>query len=205
MPTDNVSIAALQDRIYLLIRLYRVRGHRIARVDGVQLALQQPGRNRGARQTCGASRDRESGPFAQDVAHHLRRVRAQRPPHAELVTTDGDSVREDAVDADAGQRERAGREGRGEPRGEAANRPRGLDVGLHRTHVVDRQPRIERRDRRPDVRAERGWIPIGPDDVRHRTSLPDPIRNEYLRREILDEAAQPEMPHDADDGHAAIG
>src|SRR3954467_14440201 len=33
MPADNASIAALQDRIYLLIRLYRVRGHRIARVD----------------------------------------------------------------------------------------------------------------------------------------------------------------------------
>jgi 2-oxoglutarate dehydrogenase E1 component len=29
----GVSAAALQDRIYLLIRLYRVRGHRIARVD----------------------------------------------------------------------------------------------------------------------------------------------------------------------------
>src|SRR5690348_13483421 len=34
------GIAALQDRIYLLIRLYRVRGHRIARVD--PLGLPQP-------------------------------------------------------------------------------------------------------------------------------------------------------------------
>ena len=72
-------------------------------------------------------------------------------------------------------------------------------------HVVDRQPRIERRDRRPDVRGERRRIPIGPHDVRHRASLPEPIGNEDLRREILDEAAQPEMPHDADDGHASIG
>src|SRR6266404_3373030 len=34
------EIAALQDRVYLLIRLYRVRGHRIARVD--PLGLPQP-------------------------------------------------------------------------------------------------------------------------------------------------------------------
>ena len=34
------AMAALQDRIYLLIRLYRVRGHRIARVD--PLGLPQP-------------------------------------------------------------------------------------------------------------------------------------------------------------------
>src|SRR6185295_1715505 len=34
------EIAAMQDRVYLLIRLYRVRGHRIARVD--PLGLPQP-------------------------------------------------------------------------------------------------------------------------------------------------------------------
>src|SRR5438128_1618468 len=34
------DMAALQDRVYLLIRLYRVRGHRIARVD--PLGLPQP-------------------------------------------------------------------------------------------------------------------------------------------------------------------
>src|SRR6266704_6287023 len=35
-PTKRIvdpEIAAFQDRVYLLIRLYRVRGHRIARVD----------------------------------------------------------------------------------------------------------------------------------------------------------------------------
>jgi 2-oxoglutarate dehydrogenase E1 component len=38
LPTAD--LAALQDRVYLLIRLYRVRGHRIARVD--PLGLPQP-------------------------------------------------------------------------------------------------------------------------------------------------------------------
>src|SRR5947207_13816421 len=36
----HAQAAAIQDRIYLLIRLYRVRGHRIARVD--PLGLPQP-------------------------------------------------------------------------------------------------------------------------------------------------------------------
>jgi 2-oxoglutarate dehydrogenase E1 component len=39
-PASTLASAALQDRIYLLIRLYRVRGHRIARVD--PLGLPQP-------------------------------------------------------------------------------------------------------------------------------------------------------------------
>ncbi len=36
------EIAALQDRVYLLIRLYRVRGHRIARVDPLGLPQPEP-------------------------------------------------------------------------------------------------------------------------------------------------------------------
>src|SRR5215475_11850862 len=39
-PASTLPSAAIQDRIYLLIRLYRVRGHRIARVD--PLGLPQP-------------------------------------------------------------------------------------------------------------------------------------------------------------------
>jgi 2-oxoglutarate dehydrogenase E1 component len=39
-PASAASSAAIQDRIYLLIRLYRVRGHRIAQVD--PLGLPQP-------------------------------------------------------------------------------------------------------------------------------------------------------------------
>jgi 2-oxoglutarate dehydrogenase E1 component len=39
-PAYTLPSAAIQDRIYLLIRLYRVRGHRIARVD--PLGLPQP-------------------------------------------------------------------------------------------------------------------------------------------------------------------
>jgi 2-oxoglutarate dehydrogenase E1 component len=39
-PALSASSAAIQDRIYLLIRLYRVRGHRIAQVD--PLGLPQP-------------------------------------------------------------------------------------------------------------------------------------------------------------------
>src|SRR5258705_7592884 len=39
-PAPSLASAAIQDRIYLLIRLYRVRGHRIAQVD--PLGLPQP-------------------------------------------------------------------------------------------------------------------------------------------------------------------
>jgi len=39
-PSSAPASAAIQDRIYLLIRLYRVRGHRIAQVD--PLGLPQP-------------------------------------------------------------------------------------------------------------------------------------------------------------------
>ncbi|HSU55548.1 MAG TPA: 2-oxoglutarate dehydrogenase E1 component, partial [Candidatus Dormibacteraeota bacterium] len=46
LPADSVlpaaQTAALQDRVYLLIRLYRVRGHRIARVDPLGLPLETP-------------------------------------------------------------------------------------------------------------------------------------------------------------------
>ena len=36
------EIAAMQDRVYLLIRLYRVRGHRIAQVDPLGLPRPTP-------------------------------------------------------------------------------------------------------------------------------------------------------------------
>src|SRR5262249_54639344 len=38
----GTTLAAFQDRVYLLIRLYRVRGHRIAQVDRLGLPRERP-------------------------------------------------------------------------------------------------------------------------------------------------------------------
>ena len=78
------------------------------------------------------------------------------------------------------------------------------DVRVQRPRVVDRQTRVDRGDGAAHVGGERGRIAIGLDDVRHRTPLPEAIRHEDLRRQVLDDAAKPQVADDADDGAGAI-
>src|SRR6185295_6496989 len=78
-------------------------------------------------------------------------------------------------------------------------------VRPHRADIVDRQARVEGGHGPSHITRDRGRIAIGPDDVGHRTSLPETIWDENLRREVFNDAAQPEMADDANDRARALG
>ena len=78
------------------------------------------------------------------------------------------------------------------------------DVRVQRPGVIDRQARVDRGDGTAHLGGERGRIAVRLDDVRHRTPLPEAIRHEDLRRQVLDDAAKPQVADDADDGAGAI-
>ena len=111
-------------------------------MNSIELTLEQPSRHEGASDAADTPGERKAEAFTHHFAEHLSRVGAERAPDSEFVPAMGDGVREDAVDADAGQEERGGGERGGQGNRESPRGPCRFDIVGQRPHIVDRQPWI---------------------------------------------------------------
>ena len=111
--------------------------------------------------------NRQPAAFADHHAHHVRRLRADRHAHADLVRALRDRIGDDAVDADGCQRERQAAEQREEQHVEPPIRCRIRQHLIHRRDVGDAELRVHRVDRRARVARRRTRIVRRPQHPRH--------------------------------------
>ncbi len=143
--------------------------HRIGWLDLEQQALHEPRQQQRAGAPDHDAGERHDERLLHHHAQHVRLLRAERHPDADLLRPLRDTVRDHAVDPDRRQQERRTREHRQEQHRQPPFGDRVRHHFIHRPDVGDRQLRVERPHQPDDRRDDPAGVAGGSHGNGHRS------------------------------------